>query len=74
MPYQEPRVAFGAWWPLLHALWGDAGALLTCRAEACLWALLGRFGDELRPWEDFVASDSLPLLSATFVLGWLAMK
>lgn len=84
-PYQEPRLAFGAWWPLLRALWGDAGALLTCGGEACRWAVLGRLVDELRPWEDLVGaapkrcldvpgSDSVPLLSATFVLGWLAMK
>lgn len=27
-------------------------------AELCLWAILGRLADELRPWEDFVGEDS----------------
>ncbi|CAL1143377.1 unnamed protein product [Cladocopium goreaui] len=83
---QPAIAAFGAWWPVLRLLWADAGAVLGCgrsnvgkktsglEAELCLWAILGRLADELRPWEDFVGSDSPVLLSATFLLGWFAMK
>eukprot|EP00913_Durusdinium_trenchii_P007212 g6781.t1 len=78
---QHAQAAFGAWWSVLRMLWAEAGALLGCSQksgteprELCLWAVLGRLADELRPWEDFVASDATRLLSASMLLGWLAMK
>ncbi|CAJ1413278.1 unnamed protein product, partial [Effrenium voratum] len=56
----------------------EAGAILACGsspgAEGCCWAVVGRLADELRPWEDFTGSDSPTLLSATLLLGWLAME
>ncbi|CAJ1458095.1 unnamed protein product, partial [Effrenium voratum] len=79
--------AFGAWWPALRQLWAEAGAILACGsspgAEGCCWAVVGRLADELRPWEEatlrmfrqcLVGSDSPTLLSATLLLGWLAME
>ena len=72
--------AFGAWWPVLKVLWAEAGAILGCATssakmiEPCLWATFGRLADELRPWEDYVGSDSTRLLSASFLLGWFSMK
>eukprot|EP00439_Symbiodinium_sp_Y106_P046378 s3216_g5.t3 len=68
----------GSWWPALQLLWAEAGALIACEygtsTESCLWATIARSTAELRPWEDFVGSDSTSLMSATMLLGWLAQE
>ncbi|CAK0910665.1 unnamed protein product, partial [Prorocentrum cordatum] len=75
--------AFGSWWPTVHNLFADAGALAGCgdfgsadegAAEVadCRWAIVGRLMSELRPWEDFVGSDTPALMAAVVVLAWLA--
>ncbi|CAE7198234.1 unnamed protein product [Symbiodinium sp. KB8] len=77
-PQPVAMAAFGSWWPALQLLWAEAGALVACEygtsTESCLWATIARSTAELRPWEDFVGSDSTSLMSATMLLGWLAQE
>ncbi|CAE7274594.1 unnamed protein product, partial [Symbiodinium natans] len=77
-PQPVAMAAFGSWWPAVRLLWAEAGALIACEfasgTESCLWAAIARSAAELRPWEDFVGSDSVPLMSATMLLAWLAKE
>ncbi|CAE7749730.1 unnamed protein product [Symbiodinium sp. CCMP2592] len=77
-PQPVAMAAFGSWWPALQLLFAEAGALVACEygtsTESCLWATIARSTAELRPWEDFVGSDSTSLMSATMLLGWLAQE
>jgi len=44
----------------------------TQDADSCCWSIIGRLASELRPWEDFMGSDTSPLLAATVQVAWLA--
>jgi len=73
--------AFGSWWPPVQQVLADVGTMLSCTRSACstaggsdgcLWAVIGRLVSELRPWEDFIGSDNVPLLAAALEVAWLS--